>query len=106
MDKITSWTNLQTVLLTNISYPLLATTFTKEECEQFLKLALTLALLAIGMNRHFPRFMVYGNSNHYGFGILHLYDKQGYLHLLVILKFTSQAILTGNLMSHSYEAIK
>jgi len=48
-----SWTNLQTILLTEVYY-LLWQLLTLEECEQILKPVLTQALMAIGLNRPCP----------------------------------------------------
>ncbi len=50
--------------------------------------------------------MVYGHGKHFGLGILHLYDTQGFLHLTAILKFTSSVNTTGTFLLHSYEALQ
>jgi len=56
-DTITQWLNFQMVLLPKISYSLMATTFTKEECENMLRPAILQLLLAIGINQNFPWLM-------------------------------------------------
>jgi len=50
--------------------------------------------------------MVYGHGKHFGLGIPHLYDIQGFLHLTAILKFTSSVNTTGMFLLHSYEALQ
>jgi len=50
--------------------------------------------------------MVYGHGKHFGLGILHLYDTQGFLHLTEILKFMSLVNTTGTFLLHSYEALQ
>jgi len=82
MDVVMTWINLKTVLLTKISYPLMVTTFTRKEGKSILQLVLLQALPLLGINWHFPRAMVYGHESHHGWGITHLYDKQGVQHFL------------------------
>jgi len=84
----------------------MATTLTWEQCEQILRPALYQLLPAIGINRHFPRKMVYGHKSQYGLGIPHLYDLQGFQHLSALMKFTSLKNPTGDLLQHSYEALQ
>jgi len=50
--------------------------------------------------------MVYGHGKHFGLGIPHLYDTQGFLHLTALLKFTSSINSTGTYLIHSYEALQ
>jgi len=95
-----------TVLLTKISYPLMVTTFTHKEGESILQPVLLQAFPLLGINRHFPRAMVYGHESHHGLGITHLYDKQGFLHILALMKFPMQPGIMGELLNCSYEAIQ
>jgi len=48
--------------------------------------------------------MVYGHESHHGLGITHLYNKQGFLHILALMKFPMQPGITGELLNHSYKA--
>jgi len=50
--------------------------------------------------------MVYGHNDHHGLGIPHLYDTQGYCHLLAVMRFGSSPGTTGTLIQHSYEALQ
>jgi len=50
--------------------------------------------------------MVYSHESHHGLGITHLYDKQGFLHILALMKFSMQKGIMGNLLNHSYEALQ
>jgi len=105
-NKIIQWLNFQLVLIPKILYSLMTTTFTKEECKNILRPAILQLLPAIGINQHFPRLMVYGHSKHFGLGIPHLYNTQGFLHLTALLKFTSSNNSTGTYITHSYEALQ
>jgi len=84
----------------------MATTFTRQECDQILSPALKVALPAIGLNRHFPRDMLFGLNDHHGLGLPHLYDTQGFWHLQALMKFGASSDSTGNLLLHSYEALQ
>jgi len=105
-DISTQWINFTMVLLPRLSYSLMATTFTKTECKQILQPAICQLLPALGINHHFPRLMVYGHSNQFGLGVPHLYDLQGFNHLLALLKFSPLATTTGKFLLHSYEALQ
>jgi len=105
-NTIIQWLNFQLVLLPKISYSLMTTTFTKEECENILWPAILQLLPVIGINRHFPRLMVYRHGKHFGLGIPHLYDTQGFLHLMALLKFTSSANPTGTYLLHLCETLQ
>jgi len=49
---------------------------------------------------------VYGHESHHGLGITHLYDKQGFLHILAWMRFSMQPGIMGNLLHYSYEAMQ
>jgi len=89
-----------------LEYPLMATTFTQQECDQILSLALKVALPAIGLNCHFPRDMIFGLNDHHGLGLPHLYNTQGFWHLQALMKFGASLDSTGKLLLHSYEALQ
>jgi len=85
----------------------MATTFTWKDSDYILQPALCQALpLLGGLNQHFPRAMVYGHESHHGLGITHLYNKQGFLHILALMKFSTQKGIMDNLLNHSYEALQ
>jgi len=50
--------------------------------------------------------MVYRHGKHFGLGIPHLYDTQGFLHLMALLKFTSSANPTGTYLLHLCETLQ
>jgi len=84
----------------------MVTTFTRKEGDSILQPALLQALPSLGINRHFPRAMVYGHESQHGLGITHLYDKHGFLHILALMKFSTQPGITGDHLNHSYEALQ
>jgi len=105
-SRYSSWINFSCVLMKRLEYPLMATTLSRADCDAIIKPALKVALPAIGLNRHFPRQMVYGHNDHHGLGVPHLYDTQGYRHLLAMMQFGSSLGTTGTLLQHSYEALQ
>jgi len=101
-----TWLNFKTVLLKQVEYPLMVTTFSRAECDDILRPALQTVLPALGVNRHFPRDMLYGHADHFGLAIPNLYDSQGFLHLLALLKFGAAPCTTGQLLRQSYESLQ
>ncbi len=89
-----------------VEYPLMVTTFSRDECKDILHLAINAVLPVIGINHHFPRNMVYGHNNHLGLTIPHLYNSQGFLHLSALLKFGNSHSMTGELLKQSYETLQ
>jgi len=50
--------------------------------------------------------MAYGHESHHGLGITHLHDKQGFLCILALMKFSMQPGITGELLNCSHKAIQ
>jgi len=105
-SKYACWVNLNCVLLKKLEYPLMATTLSRQECDQIMRPVLKVTLPAIGLNHHFPWKMVYGHNDHHGLALLHLYDTQGFRHLMAVLQFGDMPSTTGQLLQHSYEALQ
>lgn len=106
VSKITQWINLRTVLYKRLEYPLMATTFTRAECDELMKPVFKVALSSLGIHSKFPRAMLYGHNKHHGLAIPHLYDAQGYLHLSALLHHGGTNNITGNLLQSSYELLQ
>jgi len=53
-SKMLMWINFHSVLLQKLEYPLTATTFSKDQCEEIMQPALMSLLPAISLNQHFP----------------------------------------------------
>jgi len=78
------------VLLPKLTYPLIATNFEKSQCYEILKLALGRALLAMGINQHFPRAVAHRPQSHHGLEIPNLFMEQLVSCILTLLKFGAQ----------------
>ena len=80
--------SLRQVLMPKLSYPLIATNFTEVQCQEIMKQALTSALPAMGINRHFPRVVAYGPCSHQGQpGHTNLFMEQLIAHIGTLLCF-------------------
>jgi len=105
-SKMLTWINFHSVLLRKLEYPLTATMFSKEQCEEIMQPALKILLPAIGLNCHFPWLMLFGHQDHYGLAFPHLYDTQGYLHIVALFSFAKGPSITNSLIRHSYEVLQ
>lgn len=76
MDQVNVAIALTTTIWRTLSYPLLATVFTKEECEEIMRPAIRAALPKMGLNRNFPRDVVFGAKEYQGLGVQHLLTLQ------------------------------
>ena len=82
-----------------------AITLTETDWNFIMAPILTSALPRAGIDRSFPRDILYGPTNLQGFGILHPWYHQELTHLLVCLKQTYLGGITGLLISASLEHI-
>ena len=101
------WTSLTTGILRQLSFPLAATTFTKQECDGLLTPLLAVALPAAGLNRNFPRAILHGPKEQQGFELPHPYVEQGIAHMqrLVECPLRDNSI-TGQLLRASVEQLQ
>jgi len=50
--------------------------------------------------------MLFGHQNHYALALPHLYDTQGYLHIVALFSFANGSSITNSLIRHSYEVLQ
>jgi len=65
------------VLLRQIVYRLVATSFTYQQCNDLVKQISPILLHSAGMQEHFPRAIMEAGPEYVGFGWTHLYDLHG-----------------------------
>jgi len=87
-----------------LAYPLTATNFNEEQCQEIMKRALASTLPAMGINRHFPRVVAHGPGSHQGLEIPNLYTEQLIAHIITLLWFgPQQNDPTGHLLNLAAE---
>jgi hypothetical protein len=85
------WESLTTGILSTLSYPLLATTFTHSECASILRPVLWAGLPKAGIVRTMSRAIVHGPVAQGGLGIPNLFYVQLRKHLERLLRYGYQA---------------
>jgi len=75
------------VLMPKLRYPLVATTFSKAECQGIMQPVLQGGLPALGVNRNFPRAVAQGPVTYQGLNLPNLHTEQLIAHILTILKY-------------------
>jgi hypothetical protein len=82
------------------------TTMRESEWNQIMAPILRAGLPGAGIDRNFPRDILYRPACLRGFGILHSWYNQEITHLLVCLKQTQMGGITGRLISASMEQLR
>ena len=103
LDRQNTHIALDRTLWKTLSYPLSATTLSESECETIMRPALNVALSKMGLNRHFPRDLVFSPTHFQGLGIKHLYTLQAIAHLTDILNHQLQTSSTTILHRGTFE---
>jgi len=81
---------IRQVLLPKLCYPLVAMTFTEAQCQGIMKPVLQQGLLALGVNRNFPRSIAHGPVTYQGLNLPNLHSEQMISHILMVLKYGNQ----------------
>lgn len=71
-------------------YSLGVSGLTKAQCDRIQRQALAAFLPLMGINRHFPRALVFSSIQFGGLGLRHLYHEQGRLHVELFLRIYRQ----------------
>jgi hypothetical protein len=106
LSKNDAWYALTATILKTLEYPMAAITLTEKDWNFIMAPILTSGLPRAGIDRSFPRDILYGPTSLQGFGILHPWYHQEIMHLLVCLKQTSLGGITGLLISASMEQLR
>jgi len=95
------------VLAPKLIYPCIATNLSEEQCYNIIKPVLVSALLAMGINQHFPWAVVHDPRSHQDLGIPNLFTDQLCAHIMILLRFSSQPHdPTGHLIQVKAEAFQ
>jgi hypothetical protein len=89
LSKNDSWYALNATILKTMEYPMATTTMTETEWNYIFAPILLASLPKAGLDRSFPRDILFGPSSLQGFGIMHPWYNQELTHLLVCLKQTT-----------------
>jgi len=96
---------LRQVILRKLEYPLVATTFTLNECNKLMSPILSAGLPAAGFTRTFPRAIVHGPWQWGGLNITNLFMGQTIKHIHMVMKFGNKlSDIMGSLLQAAYEA--
>ena len=103
LDKHEAWSSLTLVAMKSIEYPLPAFTLTEDDCTKIMWPLLKSYLPKTGVNRHFPRDILYGDPKDQGLGLRNLYLTQGISHIVDMIQHLWTNSLTGQLINQSLE---
>jgi hypothetical protein len=81
-----AWYSLTVTILRTLEYPLVATTFSQDQCKELMKPILQTALPLCKIQRRLPRALVYGSYRTRGLNLPNLYWVQLIYHLQSILR--------------------
>jgi len=90
LSRMESSFSLRNVLICKLVYPLLATTFTQEQCQKITSLILAQGLPLAGFVRTYPHALAHGPLKFCSINLSNLYNKQTLAHVHTLLKFSNQ----------------
>ena len=105
IDRKESWTALNAVAMKSIEYSLPALTLSEQECTQIMWPLLKAYLPKAGINRNFPRDILYGNADLHGLGLKNIYLVQGISHICNIVAHLWNKSITGHLIQQCLEQL-
>jgi hypothetical protein len=105
LSKNDAWYALTATIMKTLEYPMATTTLSKKEWNFIMGPILKACLTRSGIDRSFPRDVLYGLTNLQGFGLMHPWYDQELRHLLVCFKQTTAGGITGSLISASLEQL-
>lgn len=106
IKKETAWYCFNATIMKTIEYPLLATTFSRQDIHQFMKPLLRAALNSFGVQKNLPRKLVYGTLKSRGLGIQDPFWTQLIQHLQVILRQAHRSTPTHMLLDENMDLVQ
>ena len=107
LDRNESWTTLTHVALKAIEYSLPALTLSEKECTSIMAPLLQSHLPKSGLNRNFPRDILYGPMKNQGLGLHNIFLTQGISHICDIIAHSWQNnSMTDNLIKACLEQLR
>ena len=106
LSKNDAWYALNSTIMKMLEYPMEATTITEEEWNKIMAPILLSGLPRSGIDRKFPRAVLYGPRNLQGFGILHPWFHQEIKHLITCVQHSLLSTITRSLITATTEQIR
>lgn len=105
MDRTNVAIILKTTIWKTLGYPLSATLFKKEEYEKIMQPTLQEAIPKMGLNRTFPRKVIFSLCKFQGLKIPHIFTMQSIQHLKAIINHQLNPNLTKELYNSTFESL-
>jgi hypothetical protein len=106
LSKNYAWYALNAAILKTMEYPMARTTMSEKEWNYIMGSILKAGIPRSGIDRSFPRDILYGPTCLHGLGIHHPWYHQEITHLIVSLKQTMIGGITGRCISASMEQLR
>ena len=107
LDRHESWTTLTHVAMKSIEYALPALTLSEKECTSIMTPLLSTHLPKSGINRNFPRDILYGPVETQGLGVHNIFLTQGISHICDMVTHSWQThSMTGDLINTCLEQLR
>ena len=101
-----AWHCLNVTVVKTLECPLIATSFTPQECRQIFQPIQKIALQMCGLQRNLPKKLLHGPISDRGCGPPDLYTLQAAHHLSVILRHDLKDAHTHNLLQDNVETVQ
>ena len=85
LNRVNITVALNTTIWKSLSYPLAATTLLEEDCNNTMHPTIIVALPRLGLNKYFPRTVIFSPLKYQGYGLKHLHTLQKIAHFLSII---------------------
>ena len=105
LRKDDAWFCLNSSIMKTLEYPLMASTFSKADCDDIIRPILMAGLPQAGVQKLMPRKLVHGSLRSQGLGIKDLYTTQLISHLHAILRHAHRPTITGKHLRDGSESL-
>ena len=106
LSKNDAWFALTATIMKTMEHPMTATALSEAEWEHVMAPILRAGLPRSGIDRSFPRAVLFGPTILQGMGIMHPWHHQAITHLVTCLQQTVIGGVTGSLISASMEQLR
>ena len=106
LTRMETWLATKATIWKTIEFPLRSMCATRQEIVTATKPALQTALQRTGIQRCFPRALVFGDSGSLGLGLHHPHITQTWQHVRAVLQHGHQNTTTGELLRASFEELR
>jgi hypothetical protein len=106
ITKAEAWYGFTSSIMRTMAYPMDAINLTKKEWDKIMSILLCSTLPKAGINRNFPRKVVYTPPEFLGLGIVHPWYSQQLGHIQIIMEECSTQSITGDLIKANLEQLR